>query len=297
MNNINLKDLAYFHQLATTRSFTQTAAYFTVSQPTITQALKRLEARFALPLLERKQHSKSIQLTAAGEALQETAASMLAQWAASVQTIDRMRDAKIRIGIGPSISERYLVALMRRVRQAGVLANIEIVEMGSRALAEQLQAGQVDMVITGMLERDFDPDLITTTLMPLHFAVLANAAHPLAQRAQVSVEELAKYPFVTLNGDYLNQEVFQTAFGGITRQVLFETENPRVVLQAIAANIALGFLADLTPIAEPAIQRIPIVDALPVHARIVLQALRDQPHSALFTTISNLIVAEFSQSK
>ncbi|WP_390407540.1 LysR family transcriptional regulator [Lacticaseibacillus jixiensis] len=297
MNNINLKDLAYFNQLATTRSFTQTAAYFTVSQPTITQALKRLEARFALPLLERKQHSKSIQLTAAGEALQETAASMLAQWAASVQTIDRMRDAKVRIGIGPSISERYLVALMRRVRQAGVLANIEIVEMGSRALAEQLQAGQVDMVITGMLGRDFDPDLITTTLMPLHFAVLANAAHPLAQRAQVSVEELAKYPFVTLNGDYLNQEVFQTAFGGITRQVLFETENPRVVLQAIAANIALGFLADLTPIAEPAIQRIPIVDALPVHARIVLQALRDQPHSALFTTISNLIVAEFSQSK
>lgn len=295
MNNINLKDLAYFHQLATTLSFTQTAAHFTVSQPTITQALKRLEARFALPLLERKQHSKSIQLTAAGAALQETAAAMLAQWAASVQTIDRMRDAKVRIGIGPSISERYLVALMRRLREAGVLANIEIVEMGSRALASQLQAGQVDLVITGMLGQAFEPNLITHTLMPLHFAVLANVAHPLAQRQQVKVDELAKYPFVTLNGDYLNQDVFAMAFGGITRQVLFETENPRVVLQAIAADIALGFLADLTPIDSAAVCRIPVIGAAPVQARIVLQALRDQPHSALFETISNLIVAAFSQ--
>lgn len=290
---MNLKDLDYFCQLAHTLSFTQTASYFNVSQPTITQALKRLEQRFQLPLLERKQHSKSIRLTPAGHQLMLTAEQMLASWDASVAAIDRMREAKVRIGIGPSISERYLIALMRTMRQAGVLGNIEIIEMGAKALAQQLAAGSVDMLITGVLDDEQNPALQTTPLTPLHFNILANAEHPLTRHPQVTVNELLKYPFITLNGDYLNHEVFTRMFGGATPNVLFDSENPRVVLQAISADIALGFLADLTPIDDPAIRILPIADVVPLTAQIALQYRRDQPHSELFETISQIIQQQF----
>ncbi len=293
---MNLKDLDYFCQLAHTLSFTQTATYFGVSQPTITQALKRLEQRFQLPLLERKQHSKSIQLTPAGHQLMLTSEQMLSAWESSVAAIGRMREAKVRLGIGPSISERYLIALMRTMRQANVLSNLEIVEMGAKALAQQLTDGAVDLVITGVLDDNPDPNLQTVPLTPLHFNVLANTDHPLTNKTSVTVNELVKYPFITLNSDYLNHEVFTRMFGGATPKVLFDSENPRVVLQAISADIALGFLADLTPIDDPAIRILPIVDVAPLSAQIALQYRRNQQHSALFDTIITIIQQQFSHN-
>ncbi|WP_461215454.1 LysR family transcriptional regulator [Lacticaseibacillus sp. GG6-2] len=294
---MNLKDLDYFCQLAHTLSFTQTATYFNVSQPTITQALKRLENRFQLPLLERKPHSKSIRLTPAGHQLMLTAEQTLSSWEAGVATISRMREAKVRLGIGPSISERYLIDLMRALREANLLGNLEIVEMGAKALAQQLADGAVDMVITGVLDDNIDPNLHTTPLTPLHFNVLANAEHPLTAKTSVTVNELVKFPFITLNGDYLNHEVFTRMFGGATPKVLFDSENPRVVLQAISANIALGFLADLTPIDDPAIRILPIADVAPFSAQIALQYRRQQQHSTLFDTISAIIQQQFSLNR
>ncbi|MDV2575380.1 LysR family transcriptional regulator [Lactiplantibacillus plantarum] len=43
---MNIKDLYYFQRLISTQSYTQTAADFHVSQPTISQAIKRLERHF-----------------------------------------------------------------------------------------------------------------------------------------------------------------------------------------------------------------------------------------------------------
>ena len=40
---MNIKDLTYFNHLAKTLSFTETASYFYISQPSISMAIKRLE--------------------------------------------------------------------------------------------------------------------------------------------------------------------------------------------------------------------------------------------------------------
>nr|WP_082137273.1 LysR family transcriptional regulator [Lactiplantibacillus herbarum] len=47
---MNIKDLYYFQRLISTQSYTQTAADFHVSQPTISQAIKRLERHFQVTL-------------------------------------------------------------------------------------------------------------------------------------------------------------------------------------------------------------------------------------------------------
>lgn len=64
---MNIKDLYYFQRLISTQSYTQTAADFHVSQPTISQAIKRLERHFQVTLFFRQAKTKALVLTPSGQ--------------------------------------------------------------------------------------------------------------------------------------------------------------------------------------------------------------------------------------
>ena len=69
---MKFKDLEYFQQLAKLKSYTKTAAFFQVKQPTITYAVKRLEEEVQTELLVRNQSHAQIQLTPAGQNFSQT---------------------------------------------------------------------------------------------------------------------------------------------------------------------------------------------------------------------------------
>jgi Transcriptional regulator len=50
---MNTRDLEYFVKLVEIKNFSQVAAHFSVTQPTITMALKRLEDQFTIQLIQR----------------------------------------------------------------------------------------------------------------------------------------------------------------------------------------------------------------------------------------------------
>jgi DNA-binding CsgD family transcriptional regulator len=59
----NMKDLEYFCEIARTCSLTQTARLFGVSQPTVSYALKRLEAQVGSRLVARSTSHHGLALT------------------------------------------------------------------------------------------------------------------------------------------------------------------------------------------------------------------------------------------
>ena len=66
---MNIKDYQYFKKLSELKSFSDTANFFGVSQPTITYSLKRLEDTYGISLVKRKSYANSLSLTYAGEQL------------------------------------------------------------------------------------------------------------------------------------------------------------------------------------------------------------------------------------
>lgn len=64
---MNVKDLKYFVKLQELKSYSDTAHYFGVSQPTITYAVKRLETEYQTELIVRKSYANSVTLTHAGD--------------------------------------------------------------------------------------------------------------------------------------------------------------------------------------------------------------------------------------
>lgn len=245
---MNIKDLYYFQRLISTQSYTQTAADFHVSQPTISQAIKRLERHFQVTLFFRQAKTKALVLTPSGQQLLLAANDIINNWQHVNESISHLRQHTLRFSIEPSVSEHYLPALTKPIIEQDLLSSVHTVEMGANQLVKQVLAGQLDLAISGNLDQTLDERLAVTPLRPFKFRILANAAHPLAKAEHPTFAEALKSPFVLLNATYLNKLVFRQLAEqlSIEPQVLFESDSSTLIKGLVKENLALGFISDIT---------------------------------------------------
>jgi len=91
LNRSDLADFAYFLAIARHRSFRQAGLELGVSASALSHALKGLEERLGVRLLNRT--SRSVTLTAAGEALREAIDAPFERIGHAVEELNRFRDA------------------------------------------------------------------------------------------------------------------------------------------------------------------------------------------------------------
>src|SRR3954453_11874867 len=84
---MELRQLEYFAAVARHRHFTRAAEALYITQPALSQQVRRLEAELGLALFRRT--SKGVELTAAGEDLLAHAENVLAEGAAARADMDR----------------------------------------------------------------------------------------------------------------------------------------------------------------------------------------------------------------
>ena len=92
---MNEKDLLYFCKLVETGSYTATASYFDVTQPTISMAIKRLSNKFDDPLIIQKNKKSKLLLTTAGELLYKKAVILLRDISSINYDVKHASDKKI----------------------------------------------------------------------------------------------------------------------------------------------------------------------------------------------------------
>ena len=66
---MNTRDLQYFAMLVKLKNYTQVAKYFNVSQPSITQAIRRLEQEFDTKLVRKDRVHRDEMITRSGQLL------------------------------------------------------------------------------------------------------------------------------------------------------------------------------------------------------------------------------------
>ncbi|WP_056980762.1 LysR family transcriptional regulator [Lentilactobacillus parafarraginis] len=71
------RDLAYFCKLIELGSYTKTATFFDVTQPTISASIKRLTLKYSDPLITKENRKSKLVLTAAGTILYQKGLKIL----------------------------------------------------------------------------------------------------------------------------------------------------------------------------------------------------------------------------
>ncbi|WP_433334343.1 LysR family transcriptional regulator [Spirillospora sp. CA-294931] len=193
--DVDTRSLRYFVELAEQLNFTRAAERLYVSQPALSRAIKRLEDDLRTPLFERL--GREVRLTAAGEALLPDARALLDGWLSAqrnARAVAAARSRVLRVGFTASgagtLATRAYTEFMRRHPDASI--EPKRFEWGGEVAA--LREGLVDVAFVWL---PADTAGLRTEIVATERRMAGLAAgHPLADRTELSIMDLAKEPLV-----------------------------------------------------------------------------------------------------
>lgn len=193
MDHLETRELRYFVAVAEELHFGRAADRLGISQPPLSRAIRQLELRLDVRLLERDR--RGVALTDAGRVLLREARTALDAVAAAARRTRRAADRKrplvlaTKAGASHELLQRLLDALASEPDAAPV--DVLMCEVGEQA--GLLRDGQADVAL---MHRPFD-DLAgfdTEDLLVEGQVAILPAAHPLAAREQLRLADVRDVP-------------------------------------------------------------------------------------------------------
>src|SRR5450432_995237 len=269
--DIELRHLRYFVAVAEELHFGRAARRLNLSQPPLSQQIRKLEEILGYPLLLRT--SRSVSLTTAGAVFLQRARRTLG----NVQRdIEEMRDigrgevGSLNVGFVGSGMLATLPAIFRTYREAYPRVRLRLHESFTSQVIDGLRNGAFD---AGVL-RDGDPTegLEVTTILSEPFVAVLPAGHPRAGQKSISPASLRDEPFVYYPrsaGNRAYEKPF-TVFEehGFRPRIVQEASHWLTILRLIGAGLGVS-------IAPACVERIasPEVVCLPLRGAKVFSSL------------------------
>lgn len=168
------KDLLAFVAVAEELHFGRAAERLHISQPPLSQQIRRFEAGIGMELFVRT--TRSVQLTQAGKLLLEHAHNLLSHTELALERLRRCAQgdqSSLRIGLAHSSVYDFLPKLLRdfKVRFADV--RLDIQQSTSDLLIEAVERGRLDLAVLRMDDAMFSKDIAFRIVAqdPMHIVV------------------------------------------------------------------------------------------------------------------------------
>lgn len=210
-----------------------------VSQPSVSAAIRNLEAEFGVSLFDRQR--KRLVLTIASQQLWDTGKPLLQNADALSEAMHALGSGNqlLRLGVPLMIGSLVLPSLYGNF----VSAQLQVVEDGSSSLRRLLSDGQIDMALLPHTQ-PFDDTLQAVKLTVLQNVCCVSKQHPLAGYRRISISQLTNEPLVLFKNSFFQTERILNAFqalGGSPNVALY-TGQLSTVQNMIAGGSAVGFM-------------------------------------------------------
>src|SRR5207247_4762851 len=188
------QSLKIFLAVAHERSFSRAAAKVHRTQPAVSQAVRRLEADLGEELFDRS--SKSGTLTDAGKVLHnygQRLVRLAEETESAMRELRDLRRGRVLIGANEA-AVHTLLPLVARFRQRYPDIAIDVRRVPARQIAVEVQQGSLDF--GALTFHPQEPGLLEVPVGSDELVLLMPPSHALAERRQVSMEEVAREPLV-----------------------------------------------------------------------------------------------------
>jgi LysR family transcriptional regulator, carnitine catabolism transcriptional activator len=266
--NLTIRQLETLVAAADAGTFSAAASRLGISQPALSETIRRLEAETGLRLFDRT--TRSLALTADGRHAVAVAREVVRDFQTSLGSIvDRSKGRRGRVTLAalPSIACAVLPEAVRQFRKefSGIDVTVHDV-LHERAVAF-VADGLADIALTtrpGRLDGlEFDE------LGSDELRLVCARAHPLARARTVAWRDLAAYPFVAMARTSSVRRLTDAAFinSGIMVDPAYEVEQIPSAAALVEAGLGITALPSLTlamfrgsglvtrPLARPTMRR------------------------------------------
>ncbi len=199
-NNISIRHVRAFIEIAATGSFTRAADNLHLTQSTLTATIKQLEEQAGLKLLDRT--TRRVLLTGEGEHFLPVAEKLISDFDTAfndLQATASQQQGQVGVAASPSMISRILPQIIKNYHQQYPKIGIYLRDDNAGGIEQRVLENEVDFGLGG--NHSHQPELNYTPVLKDRYGVVLTADHELAQETELSWNTISRLPQVHLTED------------------------------------------------------------------------------------------------
>ena len=288
LGGLSLRDLEYAVAVAQTKHFGRAADRCGVSQPALSEQIRKLEALLGAPLFERGR--RGVHVTEQGHALLIRAERVLLE---AHSLLDMAHGGglvrTIRLAAIQTLGPYYLPFLVRQLRAAHPDLVLRLAEGQTDFLLDELRSGNCDLVLAAHPLPD--EGLTTAPLFREKFVLVCPASHKLASLPMLRLPDLASEGLILLEEGHCLRDQALSLCTGAAPQTRLAT-SVETLWHMILAGEGVSLMPALSLAGRPGMDDLVSCRALaePEAGRTIVLAWRStDPRGSAFTALAALL--------
>jgi LysR family carnitine catabolism transcriptional activator len=243
IGNVSLKQLRAFVVVAQEKSFTNAAALLHVTQAAVSLMLHELEKELGVRLLDRT--SRAAQLTDAGAEFLPTALRLLHELSSAIadtKELSNKRRGRVSIAASPLLCSLMLPSIIAAYKRDYPEIAVVLRDVPSGDVRHLVEDGAVEL---GLSNPGGAGDLVTgETILLDEVLLILPTDHPLAQHAQVSWKDIARYPLIALTARNVTRQLIDRSAleAGVRLMPQYEVSQVWTVIGMVTAGLGVAFV-------------------------------------------------------
>jgi DNA-binding transcriptional LysR family regulator len=241
---MDFDQLTTFVQVAKLKSFSKAGQKVFRSQSAVSAQIRQLEQAYHAKLLDRS--AKSVELTPAGEVLFEFAERLLRLRDESMQVVaDRgsVVQGPVTFGANEATCLYLLPDILAEFQRRYPLVHISIYRNFSHKILQRLEDGSLDLGIVTLPLKS--PNLKMHVINRDRLRFMVSSKNPLAQRSNVTLDEIAAAPMIFPKTGYTRQ-VLDKLFRPHRSRLRIAMELPSIgmIKTFVAADVGISIISE-----------------------------------------------------
>lgn len=246
MNNSDLNLFKTFYIVAKYNSFTKASEQLYISQPAVTQAVKKLEEQLNIELFKRT--TNGITLTKEGQIVYYYSERLCEIIEANKNLLDKIKEAQmnsINVGVPTHIGAFYFVKFLKKFNDKYPNVKVNIINKKSDEMIKMLVKRELDVVIDTDMTSVDDKTLKIQKILDLEGCFVGNEKFKhIANKGIIPASELINYPLVLPSSTTYNRKMIDLFFRkkNIVLNPLIEANSSSISKGIISQGIGIGWM-------------------------------------------------------
>lgn len=294
---MELRQIEYFCTVGKLNSFTRAAEQLHIAQPSITQAIRKLEQELGVQLFDRSK--KRTLLTVEGKAFLDRMENLLCDLTQAVQEVQdfkNLRKGTFKVGIPPMIEAYLFPEIFSSFKQQHPGLNlIAFEESSSLEAAVKLEKNELDLAIIILPEHSETLDSLVIVREQL--VLCMHREHRLCMHKTAKFEQLKNEQFILLKeGAYQHQIVMSRCQRqNFIPNTIFSSNQIKTIKGLVANGLGISLLMEMVVRNDPDIVAVPLDD--PIVFDIGLAWKKDQCLSTAATAFIKFLEQRYTAGR
>lgn len=259
---MRIEQLQYLLEISKTHSISLAADNLFLTQPALSNAIKKLEKELGVALFTRSKNG--VLLTLAGKDILESAANIINEAHNISRIIESHKTKKpdtvngnLKLQVVPPMNFLALPATIPLFHQRYPEVTLDVMENNPEEIIKALSKPDFDLYIFSVIDDQFElaipaliaaePSLIVNHLSSQRMYASVSQASPLAKKNSISLKEIAKQPLGTLTYTQNDYDFLSRALKDFGEaNIVFRTNNIAILSEEISKGHCITITTTFT---------------------------------------------------